>query len=351
MCGVALAVAGALVACGQRESGRASSAATPSLRLGLVADTLGWGEHVGAQQDLARATGARWLREELQWSAVAPRRGARRWRPLDRLFLAAAHRGMHLLPLLNDAPAWAGGRRGALPTDARAYGAFVRDVVARYGPSGSFWRAHPRLDAGLAPRWFELWNEPYFARPAHSRLTARRYAALADAGIRAGRAADPSVQFLISVQAGGATADERWLAGLAAASPGLLAAAGGMAAHPYAGDGDAALRALDELTAALRARGSAAPLWVTEVGWSTCSRGAGCVTEGRQAADIRRFLTGIVARHSADAVFLYHLHSWRVRPQDAFFGAFGLLRRDDSHKPSWTVYRRFTTALAPADAG
>jgi hypothetical protein len=274
--------------------------------------------------------------------------------PPRRAPLGADHRGLHILPLLNEAPPWARGRDGALPTDSRAYAAYVRDVVARYGPSGRFWRLHPHLDASVAPIWFELWNEPYFARPDHSAITAARYAALAQAGITAGRRANPRARFLIAVDpatASGPNLDRQWLAALTAAQPGLLAAADGVAAHPYAQDGAASLRSLDRLRAALSAQGSQLPIWVTEVGWSTCARSAGCVTEGTQAADLARFLIGVRTGHRAAAVFIYHLASWRVGVGDQLFGDYGLLRADHSRKPSWSVYHRFADGLQRAAAG
>lgn len=348
---LALVVAGIAFASGEDKAGRDSG---PQLRLGIVADTLGWGHQVGRRQTLARTAGARWLREELQWANVVPRRGERHWKPVDRLFIAAAHRGLRILPLLNEAPRWARGRDHALPTDSRAYAAYVRDAVARYGPGGRFWRSHPRLDASLAPVWFELFNEPYFARPGHSAITAARYAALAQAGIDAGRAANPKARFLIAVDpatAGEPNLDREWLAGLTAAEPGLLAAADGVAAHPYAQDGAASLRSLDRLRAALDEQQAPLPIWVTEVGWSTCARSAGCVTEATQAANIARFLHGVRDRDRADAVFVYHLGSWRVRTGDQIYGDYGLLRADRTRKPSWRIYHRFADGLRRAAAG
>jgi hypothetical protein len=345
----AVALAGCGGAADAGTGGTARVRATPPIRLGLVANTYGWGANVGVQETLAETTGVRWLREELLWSVIAPRRGERHWATIDRLFTAAAHRGIHLLPLLNDAPRWAAGRDGALPTDAAAYGDFVRDVVARYGPHGRFWAEHPNLDRRLAPTWFELWNEPFFARPTESRIDADRYAALGAAGLRGGRAADPDARFLLAAHSESPQRpgiDERWLDDLQAARPGLLAQADGIATHPYTGSADASIAALDHLTAALRARGITAPLWVTEVGWSTCDDYDKCVTEATQATDIRRFLTAVVGGHRADAVFLYHLLSWKVAPQDAYYGAFGLLRRNGSRKPSFAVFRRVVRAVA-----
>ena len=346
---VVIAVAGIAVARAVRPSGGAA-AVGPTLRLGLVANTLGWGARVGGAQSLARQTGARWLREEIDGATVVPARGQRRWRATDRLFVAAAHRGLRILPLLNGAPRWAVGRDGALPTDAHAYAAFVGAVVGRYGPSGSFWRAHPTLDERLAPAWFELWNEPYFARPSHSAVTARRYAALAGAAIRAGRAADPAARFLLAVDpstSSDADLDARWLDRLEQAHPGLLAMADGVAAHPYGADGAASLRSLDHLRGALTARDRARmPIWVTEVGWTTCDASAQCLTERAQAANLRRLLTGVLQQPDrAAAVFYYHLRSWRVRAGDQLFGDFGLLRADRTRKPAWTVFRAFERGL------
>jgi hypothetical protein len=333
-----------------------TAAAGSDLRLGLVANTLGWGTELGSAQSLAAQTGARWLREEISWSTVAPSQGERHWAATDRLFVAAAHRGLHILPLLNDAPAWAAGHDDALSTETAGYAAFVRDVVARYGRSGSFWDEHPTLDERVAPVWFELWNEPYFARPSHGAITAHRYAALAAAGIRAGRAADPAARFLLAVDpstASDADLDARWLDRLEQERPGLLASADGVAAHPYAADGTASLRSLDHLRTVLIARRhSTMPIWVTEVGWTTCARSEQCVTEGRQASDLRRFLSGVLERRDrAAAVFYYHLRSWRVREGDQLYGDYGLLRTDLSRKPAWTVFRSVARGLRKAGAG
>src|SRR4051812_22765553 len=161
---------------------------------------MGYGPSMGREQALARAAGASWLREEIQWSVVEPRRGARRWRAYDRLFAAAARRGLRLLPLLSDTPAWATTPNRRLPVRTEAYGAFVRDAVARYGPSGTFWHNHPALDHALAPAWFELWNEPYLVGPVvDDQLEADRYAALVHAGVAGGRSANPRARFLAAI--------------------------------------------------------------------------------------------------------------------------------------------------------
>jgi hypothetical protein len=349
---VVIAVVAIALARARTDDGTAEAAAA-TLRLGVNANSIGWGPAVGGEQALAVAAGARWLREEVQWADVVPRKGERHWAKADRMFTAAARRGLKVLPVLNEAPRWARGQDHALPTDALGYGAFVADAVARYGPKGSFWRRHPTLDADLAPTWFELWNEPYFARPAHSAITARRYAALAAAAVRAGATANSDARFLIAVDpatAGEPELDGRWLDRLAAERPSLLAAASGLAAHPYADDGAGSLRSLDRLRAVLAARELRLPIWVTEIGWTTCPRSSQCVTERRQATDLNTFLQGVRRGDRADAVFYYHLRSWRVRVGEQRYGDYGLLRVDKTQKPAWTVFRQFANGLRRAGA-
>ncbi|MCW2982672.1 MAG: hypothetical protein JWR63_242, partial [Conexibacter sp.] len=322
-----------------------------ALRLGLVANTLGYGTSMGREQDLIRRAGAPWLREEILWSLVEPRRGARHWAPFDRLFASAAARGLRILPLLSDTPSWAVTPNRRLPTRTAAYGAFVRDAVARYGPGGTFWRAHRRYDAGLAPAWFELWNEPYLAGPEpDDQLDADRYAALVRAGVDAGRAASAKARFLVALDtsaAGHPGIAERWLSRLLTADPDLLRRADGIAAHPYNIGLGLEENALDELEVALKDHGASLPIWVTEIGWSTCTQQGGCVSEQRQARDLSTFLDMVRARYAGRvaAVFVYRLRDLAVRPRFDREGAFGLIRADGARKPAWSAFHRFALKL------
>jgi hypothetical protein len=352
---IAALVAVALVATGCGESGNGSAGArdaNPVLRLGLVANTPGYGTAMGREQDLIRRSGARWLREEIQWSLVEPRRGARRWKPYDRLFAGASARHLRVLPLLSDTPPWAQTPNHRLPIRTAAYGAFVRDAVARYGPGGSFWRAHPQYDAGLAPVWFELWNEPYLVGPVvDDQLAADRYAALVRAGIEGGRGASAKARFLVALDtsaAGHPGVAERWLSRLLQADPEILERADGIAAHPYNIGLGLEENALDELEVALRAhQAPELPIWVTEIGWSTCDTG-GCVTPERQARNTTAFLGMVRARYAGrvQAVFVYRLRDLKVTADFAREGAFGLLEIDGRPKPAWSAFRHFASRLA-----
>lgn len=324
------------------------------LRVGLVANSLDHSEDPGETQDDALETGVRRLREEVRWSMVEPQPGARDWRVTDQLFTDAALRGIRLLPLLTDAPDWSVPSDGGLPAAPDAYGAFVRDAVDRYGRDGTFWRARPELDRDLAPRWFELWNEPYFVKQDDGErddaLNAERYAALAGAAISATRRDGRDVRFLVPVATSSSTRtddDVEWLDALEAARPGLLANADAFAAHPYGIVEPEGFAPLDELLEALRDRGVRKPVWITEIGWSTCDGGDDeCVSEEVQADSLAALFDGIARDYAGivEAVFVYHLHDWRVQPEGGREGAYGLLRIGGSEKPAFSVLRRYARA-------
>ena len=71
-----------------------------------------------------------------------------RFAQLDALVGAAAARGLTVLPTVLAAPVWDGWlRKSAVvyaPRSNRPYGNFLRALVRRYGPRGTFWRHGPR---------------------------------------------------------------------------------------------------------------------------------------------------------------------------------------------------------------
>jgi len=345
-----------LLACAAALALPGSAGAEPGqMVLGLNANTQAWGNDVGAEQDLARSSGARGLREEYRWSVIEPRDDEWDFSRYDRVSLEAARRGMRVLPLLFDTPRWAGRSWKALPYRASEYAEYVARVVGRYGPGGSLWQEHPEL-AAWAPTHFELWNEPYFANFSHGGVRPAAYARLVRAASIAGRAANPRARFLLEADVSW-TNDFRtyheWIGALYRAVPDLGRYFDAVAIHPYAGgDPDAwnpehagtarwQLRRIDRIRARFAAHGDGAkPLWITEIGWSTCP--AGCQTEGQQAAYLRRLFSILRTRYQGvvQATFLYGWHDLGNGARSDKEQWFGIIRRDGSRKPAWHVFRR-----------
>ena len=119
----------------------------------------------------------------------------------DPLVANAAAQGIELLPVVIYAPPWARevpGKKASAPKDVAAYAAYLRALVARYGPGGAFWAEHPELRARAIRTW-QIWNEPdmeYQWTP--QRNWHRRYGALVRAADAALAQADPRARLVLA---------------------------------------------------------------------------------------------------------------------------------------------------------
>lgn len=119
----------------------------------------------------------------------------------DPLAANAALRGIELLPVVIYAPPWARevpGKKASAPDDLPAYGAYLRALVARYGPGGTFWTEHPELPARPIRTW-QIWNEPdmeYQWTP--QRNWHQKYGALVRAADAVLAEADPGARLVLA---------------------------------------------------------------------------------------------------------------------------------------------------------
>ncbi len=330
-------------------------AGAPPLRAGIVINALDAGPSRGRELARARALGVRWIREELRWGAIERSPGHYRWNRFDALLTAATRARLHVLPLLLGTPWWAGDDWFALPGNPARFGTFAAHAAARYGPGGTFWRSHPRLDARYAPQWFELWNEPYLEHFSTDGVDPARYAAMVRAATVDGRAANPATRWLMEADltyldaAGGR---RRWLEAIAAADPELMRLVDGVAVHPYMfgspDDGSVPLEfnfdRIDAIADVLARLGAGkVPLWITELGWSTCDKRPDCGSETDQATWLADAFTRVRSRPLSArvrALFVYHLNDFPGRAVSDREAHYGLLRTNGSRKPAWSVVRR-----------
>jgi Glycosyl hydrolase catalytic core len=305
--------------------------------------------------DLARRSGVELVREDLDWAGVERAPGRLDWRRYDAIVAVAARRGLTVLPIVGGTPRWAGARPNAVPTDPRTYARFLARAAARYGPRGTFWRAHPELPARPASH-LELYNEPFLPAGDDPSPGPAAYARLVRAAVPVARRANPRVRFLIAGETTWTSDFETyrpWMEALYAAVPELGRYFDALSIHPYSADppthytprADTRWQTprIEEIRRTLTAHGdSGKPVWVTEIGWSTCPDHPDCVGEARQAAYLRSFFS--LARRRwpyVDAVVVYHLrdHPGDGDDKEAFFG---LVRADRGQKPAWHALRTLT---------
>jgi hypothetical protein len=298
------------------------------------------------------SAGAQYVREDLNWSQVEAQRGRFDWRRPDEMFTVAAQFGLTVLPIIDDAPGWAGGAGGRLPTRVGSFGRFAARTAARYGPGGTFWQRHRQLPQRPATV-LELFNEPYLPQSSGGHPDPAQYARLVVAAGTATRSVNRRVRLLIeadttySPSAGAPGLD--WVAGMYAAVPNLGSYFDAVAVHPYAegspltftpaGDDRWQSRRLEVVRDSLALHGDGAKhLWVTEIGWSTCPRG--CVSESTQASYLREFFNLRRTRWNryVDAVIVYSLQDNRY-VKDPREASYGVTRADGIRKPGWYAFK------------
>lgn len=322
----------------QRQAGTApTNAATPNAAnpsetfgepfvKGVDTNLQGWG--VGAVGQIASemsSLGVNWAREDLSWSSVESQKGVFNWTGFDQTLAAARENGITILPIVGYAPSWASA------SDSADYAAFVKAAVERYGPGTA---------ANL--RWWELWNEPYFAYAWSGKTPEpEAYARDALAAAQAAKSVSPSVKLLIaadyqgSAQVGGSTQwQTSWIDDMFTAAPTLGKWIDGVSVHPYGDDpalpvattggwedasGNWAFGRIDTIRAKFLAHGVDVPFWITEVGWSTSE-----VSEATQAQDYTDLAPQITARPWIRALFPYCLREFNSTPDKE--SQFGLLR-------------------------
>jgi polysaccharide biosynthesis protein PslG len=127
------------------------------------------------------ATGARYLRIDVDWSAIEQERGTPDWSVVDRIVDGAGACGLDVIGLIAYTPAWArrpGTSEHSPPTDPSTFASFARAAVERYAPRGV--------------KTWQVWNEPnltFFWEPGPDPAA---YTALLGPAYDAIKAVDPS---------------------------------------------------------------------------------------------------------------------------------------------------------------
>lgn len=329
----------------------AAPAALPRSFVGIYDETA-----AGLGDEAALGIGI--VRQPFDWSRVERSPGVYDFSVYDDYVARAASAGMSVLPILARPPAFrssrpAGSRSHAMypPRSYTAYAAFVAAAVRRYGPAGSFWRAHPEVPFLPVHAW-QVWNEPNIPNFWRSGVDARQYVALLRVASHAIRRVDPHAE----VVAAGLPNSNLGVPFLTYLDRMYRAGARGLfdtlAIHPYSHT------VLGLLNLAERARGvmnrwhDRSRLWITEFGWSTAGDASAFRVSARgQANRIAEAVSGLLAQRRALHLRGFVLFKWRdsLPPAGSATDPWplhaGLLNADGSPKPGFWVFDRLVAAL------
>ncbi len=115
-------------------------------------------------QQFARmaVNGVEAVRVIFSWNLAQGQQGQTTFKYTDPMVEFSARHGIEPLPVVTYAPRWARvepDELGSAPSDYQAYADYLKILIARYGPDGSFWKEKP--DVPFRPiRYWQIWNEP-----------------------------------------------------------------------------------------------------------------------------------------------------------------------------------------------
>ncbi len=300
-----------------------------------------------------RKAGIRLVRQTFNWALIEQAAGTYDFSFQDRFVLAAASKGVAVLPVLFNPPASHAGRtRGRAtppPKTNASMAAFAAAAVRRYGPNGSLWRENPGKRK-LPIRQWQIWNEPslpvYWGGKPNAKAYVKLLRAASDAIKKLDRRAEVVTAGIPPSVLRGAVSINKYIKQMYKA--GGKRAFDTLAVNSYArsaGELHARLAGVRKLMNAAGDR--RAKIWITEIGWcDTGPRHRFCVGKARQSKLIKESLRQIKKDRRAMRLRGFVYFSWRDGKPYApayknLWGLHtGLLKLNGKNKPALNVFKR-----------
>jgi Beta-galactosidase len=385
---VLLALGGGIYLLSQETTTPASAATTPRAPKGQ--GFFGIAPQTGLTKrdvEYMKAGGIESIRWPMIWGAIQPtKKGAYDWAVFDPVVEVAAQQGLQVLPFILSTPRWLAGKETTLPINngaqRKAWTAFLKAAVERYGPGGVFWHEHsPAVintekekaakgpvyeipGAKLTPiakpvpiRSWQIWNEAnffYFAYP----VSPHNYARLLKSSTPTIRSADPGAKVILTGLFGRPTAGKK--RGMPAAQfleglyevPGIKSYFDGVALHPYAIDNEELEEIVEELHEVTVANHDHVPLYITEMGWGSQNDFHIDAFEHGvqgQVEELKSAYTYLIANRTRLDLKQVYWFSWKDLPEScAFCDSVGLFNGGPSFrpKPAWRAFVAITHGKA-----
>jgi hypothetical protein len=219
-----------------------------------------------AEWDLLATSGAESVRAAVYWNQIQPGGPEQLdFTTTDPLFLAAAQRGLDVLPVVHGTPVWAAKNPydpASPPRDNGDFSRFLTSLVTRYGPNGSLWVSHPEVTPQPVRSW-QIWNEPNLTRYWNVAPWAPTYVSLLKRAHKALKAADPGSETVLA-----GLPNESWKALEAMYDAGARRSFDVVTLHPYTGQPKNVVRIVKIVRRLMeRRKDGKLPIWVTELSW------------------------------------------------------------------------------------
>jgi hypothetical protein len=234
----------------------------------------------GSDFELMQKSGVDSIRLPFNWNGIEPEGPSpldAEWGGYDHVVALAAEAGMRVFPFVSATPEWVAASLKQLPVRSAwqrwAWASFLRALVGRYGPDGSFWEEHPALPELPFHKW-EIWNEENLVTFTDDPNPVE-FAKLIRVSGRVLHRADPRSQVIVGglfgqpLQIPPNIGSGNFIARMYGAGR-VKPFFDGIALHPYVGEPEAMGRQLANLRRIMRRYGDTrAALYVTELGWGS----------------------------------------------------------------------------------
>jgi hypothetical protein len=282
------------------------------------------------------------------------------WDALDEIVGEAANRNIRVTPQVFGSPSWLRPSPVHPPINSarskREWKEFLRELVGRYGPSGTLWTEDPDGVGPLEPpdrlpiRDWQVWNEQNSPTYWEPRPDAREYAKLVKLASAAIRGEDPRADIVLggmfsTPRRPGAIHIDDFLHTFYKVA-GIERAFDAVAIHPYSGDIEGIERQVKLVRDELRdSRDGGTGIRITELGWATDGpRGHPLVKTRRGQARMLRESFDLLLdgrrRWNIEQVVWY---VWKDHDFDCTWcHSAGLFTRSLQAKPAWRQFKHFT---------
>ncbi len=304
----------------------------------------------------------------VNWRRVQPTQGSFSWHFTDQFIGRLASRGIRAVPAVWGNPDWVDGWPStpplSRPQDEQAWRTFLRALVARYGPGGSYWANGYRQQygAGATPlpvQAWQIWNEPNLRKYFAPNPSPGKYARLVQISHDAIRSKDPQARVVLAGMPGyGDIKAWDFLRSFYSVA-GIKNRFDAVALHPYASDlAHVRLQIQNVRGVMVNRADGATPLWLTEIAWGSAPPDRFGINKGPagQAQMLRDSYNMILQNRKAWNVQRLFWYLWRDPASSqggagcSFCASAGLLRYDRTPKPAYGAFRSFAAETTPPQA-
>jgi Glycosyl hydrolase catalytic core/RTX calcium-binding nonapeptide repeat (4 copies)/Bacterial Ig-like domain len=303
----------------------------------------------------------------LKWGMVQPNQGSFNWDLTDRSIGRLASRGIRVVPAMWGNPEWVAGSPSTPPiygpVAEQAWRNFLKALVARYGPGGSYWATGYRQQygAGATPlpiRSWQIWNEPNLQKYFTPYPSPGKYARLVQISHGAIKNRDPQARIVLAGMPGyGNVKAWNFLKSFYSVA-GIKSKFDAVALHPYGSDlGHVRFEIQNVRNVMTNGADGATPLWLTELAWGSAPPDSFGLNKGLtgQQEMLRDSFRMILNNRQAWNVQRLFWYRWRDPPAPlgggcSFCASAGLLRYNRTAKPAYSTFRGFAAETTPPRA-